>query len=101
MIRPAVFLAGGRAHMKLYQVKSEPLNVEYRIFRVSFSIRLAVFQASGGVHIQLFSQWFSICFKEASRFSKEKTSRDTTPVNLFNIRSTVDVRVSDSLSNAV
>ena len=45
MIRPAVFLAGGRAYMKLHQVKSEPqrrriTNIECR--RVG-SLRSVIF----------------------------------------------------------
>jgi len=37
MIRPAVFLAGGRARVKLHQVKSEPQNIEYRISKGGFA----------------------------------------------------------------
>jgi hypothetical protein len=34
--------------MKLHELNSEPQNIEYRFFKVSFPIKLAAFQTSGG-----------------------------------------------------
>ena len=39
--------------MKLHQVKSEPQNIDILFFRVSISIKLAAFQASGGAYMKL------------------------------------------------
>jgi len=67
MIRPAVFLAGGHAYMKLHQVKSEPQNIDIRY--------------------SLFKSFF---FDQTGRFSGQRRRSYETSINRGSTSSNLD-----------